>query len=124
MRGRVYLLGYAAPGAAEQLERWMADASVVLVDIRLAARSRWLRQWNKGWLVRQWGDRYVHESRLGNLNYRDRSQPIEIRDLPGGLATVTDLLSQNRSVVLLCACADESQCHRRVVAEALASLET
>ncbi|GHO68803.1 hypothetical protein KSC_076950 [Ktedonobacter sp. SOSP1-52] len=124
MGGQVYLLGYAAPDAAEQLEQWMADASVVLVDIRLAARSRWLRQWNKGWLVRQWGDRYVHESRLGNLNYRDRSQPIKIRDLLGGLATVTDLLSQGRSVVLLCACMDESHCHRRVVADALASLET
>ncbi|WP_040443999.1 hypothetical protein [Ktedonobacter racemifer] len=44
MGGQVYLLGYAAPGAAEQVEQWMADASVVLVDIRLAARSRWLRQ--------------------------------------------------------------------------------
>ena len=124
MSGRVYLLGYAAPGAAEQLERWMADASVVLVDIRLAARSRWMREWNKGQLVKRWGDRYVHEPRLGNLNYRDRSQPIEIRDLSGGLATVTDLLDQGRSVVLLCACADASRCHRRVVAETLASLKT
>ncbi|EFH89347.1 DUF488 domain-containing protein [Ktedonobacter racemifer] len=124
MSGRVYLLGYAAPGAAGQLEQWMADTSVVLVDIRLAARSRWMREWNKGWLVKRWGDRYVHESRLGNVNYQDRRQPIAICDLPGGLAVVTDLLSQDRSVVLLCACADESLCHRRVVAEALASLET
>ncbi len=118
--GTLYTLGYAAPGAHEQLDVLMEDPSMLLVDIRFAARSRWYRDWHKGRLVERWGPRYLHERRLGNVNYQHRRKPIELLDAEGGVAAVVELLRQGYSVLLLCACTDYQRCHRRLVAEMVA----
>jgi uncharacterized protein (DUF488 family) len=118
---QIYTLGYAAASSEGRLVQLMSDEAMVLVDIRLCARSRWYHQWAKRQLQQQWGTRYVHVPQLGNVNYRQRGQPIALRDAEAGLQVVTDLLKAGYSVVLLCACLRYERCHRKLVAEQLAA---
>jgi uncharacterized protein (DUF488 family) len=119
MTGQVYTLGYAVAGAAEQLERLMADPTMLLVDVRKEARSRWLHQWTKKQLTLRWGGRYIHLPQLGNVNYKDRNLPIVLANPDEGIPVVQSYLQAGYSVVLLCACMRYETCHRRVVAELL-----
>jgi hypothetical protein len=111
-------LGYAADGAAGQLEQLMADPAMLLIDIRMQARSRWMHQWTKKQLTLRWGGRYIHVPQLGNANYKDRNLPIELANPEEGLPMVQSYL-QNYDVVLLCACVRYEMCHRRDVAALL-----
>ena len=117
--GTLYTLGYATPGAAVELEQVMQDASVLLIDIRERAQSRWWPHWNKKQLREKWGSRYTHEKKLGNVNRRDRSLPIVLRGPhpEQAIAGMVALLRHGYSLVLLCACKDYETCHRKVVAE-------
>ena len=114
--GQVYTLGYAVPGAMEQVDQLMSDPRVLLVDIRYAARSRWYPVWNKKSLQARWGVRYTHEQRLGNVNYKEREKPIQLLDPDKSLDGAILQLRQGCSLLLLCACADYEICHRKVVA--------
>ncbi len=125
VRGRmVYTLGYVERGAKERLERLCERYRVKVVDVRLSPRSRFLSDWRQGALQKRLGERYVHVPELGNVNYRDRSLPIEIADFEKGSAIVLDLLYQGWSVCLLCACSDVWSCHRLVVARKLVEVDS
>ncbi len=117
--GTLYTLGYATPGATAELEEVMQDESVLLIDIRLRAGSRWWPTWNKKQLRERWAGRYTHEKRLGNSNYRDRSLPVVLHGphVEQAIVGAVALLHQGYSLVLLCACKDYETCHRKVVAE-------
>ena len=117
--GTLYTLGYALSGAVDELERVMQDASVLLIDIRERAQSRWWPVWNKKQLRARWAGRYTHEKRLGNVNYRDRSLPVVLHGphVEQAIVGAAALLRQGYSLVLLCACKDYDACHRKVVAE-------
>ena len=127
--GSLYTLGYAVPGAVAQLEQLMSNPLMLLVDVRISPRSRWWPHWTKQALRAKWGTRYSHEKRLGNLNYRDHTQPVVLcgpypeQAIAGAVA----LLQQGYSLVLLCACRNEDTCHRTLVAhmivDALAALQ-
>ena len=117
MVGRVYGVGCAAAGAMERVEQLMADPLMLLVDIRLVSRSRWYPQWNKRALKARWGTRYTHEHCLGNVNYRDPDLPVQLRAPRGSIQGTVRLLQQGYSLLLLCVCAKEETCHRKVVAE-------
>ena len=118
-RDRVLTLGYALSGAEEQLVALMAEPKTLLLDVRLVPRSRWWPQWCKPQLRARWGQRYSHEKQLGNDNYRDRTLPVMLhgphpeRAIAGAVA----LLLQGHRLVLLCACKDETTCHRTFVAQ-------
>ena len=116
-QGKVYTIGYAADGSAQLLEQVMSDPAVLLIDIRLVPRSRWFPQWNKKQLVQQWGQRYRHERRLGNVNYKNKRKPIELCDAVGGIVFLVELLQAGYSIVLLCACVQYDACHRKLVAD-------
>ena len=116
-RGQLYTVGYAALGASEQLEELMDDPLMLLVDIRYAAVSRWYPKWSKKQLQERWGDRYTHEQRLGNVNYKRRDLPIQLYNPEQSVAGIVHLLEQGKSVVLLCACSDYETCHRKVVVD-------
>lgn len=117
--GTLYTLGYATPGALAELEEVMQDESVLLIDIRLRAGSRWWPAWNKKQLRARWAGRYTHEKRLGNINYRDRSLPVVLHGphIEQAIEGAVSLLQVGFSLVLLCACKDYDTCHRKVVAE-------
>ncbi len=110
-------LGYAAKIDSVVEEVMQAYSAAVLLDIRFVARSRWYPRWNKGVLQAKWGGRYVHEKRLGNVNYQYSDCPIELLDPEAALPSLLVQLQQGVIFLLLCACRDYSRCHRKVVAE-------
>jgi len=116
--GSLYTLGYAAPDAVAQLEQLMSDPTMLLIDVRISPRSRWWPHWTKQALRARWGTRYSHEKRLGNVNYRDHSQPVELcgPHPEQAIAGAVTLLQHGYSLVLLCACRNEDTCHRTLVA--------
>src|SRR5712691_5883836 len=82
----LYPLGYRVPGAEGTLTDLMATyPQAVVFDVRYKARSRWLPAWNKGALQKRWDQRYTHEKRFGNVNYRDSSKPIKLADPDTGV---------------------------------------
>jgi uncharacterized protein (DUF488 family) len=115
MANTLYTLGYSQSGAREKLRQVIAGR-VEVVDIRYvprSARSEWSREYLAAWL----GSRYQHVRELGNVNYRSAHLPIQLLDAPVGVLNVTIWLREGFDVCLLCACADVSACHRRLVAD-------
>ena len=93
--------------------------SSLLVDCRLVPRSRW-PAWSQPALQRDYDQRYQHVPALGNRRYRVRGQ-IEIVDLQAGVQQVVRAVVQGRRqvLILLCGCAQEQHCHRRLIVPAL-----
>src|SRR5581483_2491336 len=114
----IYTAGYTGM-TVEQLEGMMArlEGRPLLVDVRFSPRSR-----NPAWagsnLRARFGADYLHVNALGNRNYRGGG-PIELVDADEGARVVGPIL-KDRPVVLLCACKDHRECHRKDAAEALA----
>ena len=108
----LYTLGYAGL-TPEQLRAAVVQDAATLLDIRLAARSP-APQWRKSALVQLLGERYQHVPALGNRNYRNGG-PIQLADPEAALPVVQQALTE-RSVILLCGCADVATCHRREAA--------
>lgn len=118
LRGTIYTLGYAHPNAATQLDRLMRDPRACLVDIRLQPRSRWWPQWNRAALSARYGRRYVWDRRLGNVHYQHRERGIQLAEgHQDAIGKAAALLSEGTSLILLCACKNERQCHRSLVAK-------
>ena len=112
---KIYTFGYQGQNQA-LLSDALKEINGVLVDVRLAARSR-VPAWNKSHLHELLKDRYVHIRNLGNLNYKNDG-PVEIVDLETGLQEVL-LLAKRRSVVLTCVCKNLCGCHRETISNAL-----
>jgi uncharacterized protein (DUF488 family) len=116
--GTIYTIGYAHPGAAADVARFMQQEHVILFDVRLSPRSRWQPMWNRVVLQATYGARYQWEKRLGNLNYQQRELGIEFAE--GHLDAAQEaaaLLAAGTSLILLCACKDARTCHRTLVAK-------
>src|SRR5712692_2999444 len=122
IKGKLYPVGYAAQGAMQRVEALMSDHSAHLLDARLAPFSRWRPAWNKKALQERWGARYTHERRLGNVNYRAPGEPIRLLDPDAGIRTIVELLQQDRSVILLCACKDYETCHRHTIVDLVVTI--
>jgi hypothetical protein len=116
--GALFPVGYAVPDADYWVEHFMQSLTVpVLLDIRLRACSRWYPHWNKSALQAKWGSRYVHEKRLGNVNYQYADRPIDLLDPEAALPWIIEQLQQNEMFLLVCACRDYGRCHRKTVTE-------
>jgi uncharacterized protein (DUF488 family) len=116
----IYTLGYGKVLRARVVYRVVSDQNLLLVDVRLSPRSR-LGDWQGGFLVGLFGPRYIHVPEFGNINYKGDG-PIKIKDLAAGYARVQAHLVDGRpGVVLLCGCGNVQTCHRKVVAEYLAT---
>ena len=105
----IYTLGYSGL-SADYVLRLAEELQATVVDIRLSPRSR-RPEFNQGRLARLLGSRYVHIAELGNANYKNGG-PIRILDLEAGLGLIETRLPGN--LILMCACRDYTQCHRRV----------
>lgn len=114
----IYDLGYQTVKDPEVFLRAVAAIDAVVIDVRFSPYSR-NPAWNKLSLQRKLVERYVHVAELGNINYRDWSAEIEIKDLAGGLRYVEHHLQHN-DIILLCACKDRETCHRKLIADACA----
>ena len=110
----IYTTGYLAGWTPEVLAAAVAEQGAVLGDIRFRPRSR-VPGWNRAQLERLMGIRYRHLEALGNRNYKGGE--IALLDLAEGLRQVEVLLDQFDNVILMCACRNRQQCHRRLVAD-------
>jgi hypothetical protein len=143
-----FLAGYSGGGhTPEQLLSLCTSLGAFVADIRLVPRSRnpqWKRvnlsdvlggdllvrrsahqqellfedeqgtEWTRGL------GRYKWVRDLGNLNFAQRDDPIEIADLPRGLDELERVAGLLRLVpILLCVCASPEGCHRTPVGEGL-----
>jgi uncharacterized protein (DUF488 family) len=110
-------IGYTEENAQERIDAFLVNERAMLVDIRLSARSRWNGHFGKGALEKRYKKQYVHIPEFGNVNYRpgDRGKGIELAWPDLGLKQIMPLLRSGHSLMLLCACKDYEQCHRKVV---------
>jgi uncharacterized protein (DUF488 family) len=114
-RGQLYTLGYSG----WKLDEFCAQIEAVnalLFDIRFSPNSR-APQWAQKNLRTKLQEKYVHVRDLGNRNYK--GGPVDIVDYDAGKALVDSHLRTGNSVILLCVCADVTQCHRLQVATQL-----
>jgi hypothetical protein len=119
--GQVFLIGTAAPSAESMVAQLMEDSSMLLIDIRYAARSRWFPWCNYKRLVARWSPRYTHERNLSNKHYKDADLPVELVAPAKSIVGAVDLLRKGLSLCLLCACrGDNETCHCRTVIALLA----
>ncbi|MDZ4768379.1 MAG: hypothetical protein SGJ24_04560 [Chloroflexota bacterium] len=115
----IYTLGYTACNP-DDLRSFAHARSTVVIDTRMAPRSR-APQWDGDALKQLLGvSNYQHERWLGNRNYKSVKSAIAIVNLKGGLVGPKALLDVGMSVLLLCACVEHRTCHRFIIAEALA----
>ncbi len=105
---RIYTTGYTGK-RVEDLPALLDAYAAVLADVRFAPTSRHL-EWRKTYLALLLKDRYRHVPQLGNRLYQTGG--IQIHNLELGIRTIE---SWRENVVLLCACAELDDCHRRVV---------
>ena len=105
---KFFTTGYTGK-AVEQLPALLDFHEAVLTDIRFAPVSRHL-EWRKDYLKLLLKNRYRHVSQLGNRLYR--SGGIQIHNLEIGIRLIE---SWEINVVLMCACENLENCHRRVV---------
>ena len=117
---KIYTLGYSG-WRIEDVEAVLERLGAILVDVRMVARTRWAPIWNATALGARLGDRYVWLREFGNRNYKGTFEQIEIADFPAGQKRLRELTATGKSVVLMCGCRDVNVCHRKVVAERLAS---
>jgi uncharacterized protein (DUF488 family) len=118
MNNTIYTLGYSG-WKIEDVEAVVKRLDAILVDVRMAPRSR-SAVWNGGALHNRLGDRYVWLKQFGNRNYKGTFDQIEIVDFPAGERRLRELTASGKAVILLCGCPDVNQCHRKVLAEWLA----
>jgi hypothetical protein len=109
----VYTTGYQGT-RLEELEAFLRTEDADLFDIRFKPWSP-NPTFRKTALQERFGDRYHHVVALGNRLYKTNS--IELVDYASGVRLIR---ANPRPIVLLCACADASTCHRTFVGKALA----
>lgn len=105
---KIFTTGYTGK-AVEQLPALLDFHEAVLADIRFAPTSRHL-EWRKPYLTLLLKNRYHHVSALGNRLYKTGG--IQIHNMEIGVRLIE---SWQVNVILLCACAELENCHRRVV---------
>jgi hypothetical protein len=116
--GELVTLGYTEPDAQQRLDAFMARPDTGLVDIRYSPRSRWKPEFNQAALIERYGTlKYGHCKALGNVNYNKPGEPIKLLSPFEGIRMVIHLLQSGRSLILLCACKNYFECHRRTAYE-------
>lgn len=112
---KLYTMGYSH-WSIDQLAIELERLGALLVDIRLnpySSRSEWCKEA----LRTRFGKNYIWAGALGNRNYR--GGPIELAAPEKAIEPMRHHLA-TRPCVLMCACSDWQQCHRRQAATFLA----
>jgi hypothetical protein len=114
---QVYPCGYARDGALI-LHLMETNHHLHLIDTRCSPRSRFA-MWQGAYLRTRYGARYHSAGAyLGNIHYKDGG-PIELADPERGIAGLVQYLREGTSFILLCGCANYSQCHLHVIVSLL-----
>jgi uncharacterized protein (DUF488 family) len=115
LTAHVITFGYAGIVHPAQLRDTLGPAIDVVVDVRLNAWSG-NRAFSVGTAdtVGAAGYDYIHLPALGNADFRTGG--MRIADIEA-ITVVLDLVRAGNAVALMCACADPTDCHRRVLAD-------
>lgn len=118
-RVKIETIGYAASDAEKRIAEFLKQEGAALVDIRKMPRSRYYWKFNEQHLRGLYPGQYIHIPQLGNVNYKpeDRAKGIQIADPEPGVKHVAYLLEQGHPIMLMCACKNYENCHRKVVYE-------
>lgn len=65
--------------------------------------------------------RYLHIKNLGNVNYNQPGQPIQLLNPDEAVTQAVYSLRDGYSLLLLCACKDYERCHRKLVFELISA---
>ncbi|MBX6360928.1 MAG: DUF488 family protein [Acidobacterium ailaaui] len=117
-------VGYRLTGHGLVMDHLIrCSPTATLVEARWSARSR-RPGWSAAALRNHYGERYIELGYLlGNTAYREPGV-IQIAQLEQGVARLLELLERGKSpLILLCACRDYAQCHRRVICEAVQQVD-
>lgn len=113
--GLLYTFGYGMLGASVIIEQ-LVELGVAIYDIRFSPRSR-VHKWRKPYL-REWlGDSYHHLPALGNVNYNQSGQDIELADPTTGVPLVAQPLREGKHIAFMCVCKEHEGCHRSDAAD-------
>lgn len=113
--------GYAGRTASEMNGLAIINEGVV-VDVRLKAFS-YNPEFSKRHLKEALQDRYVHAPALGNLNYRQPENGVQIADMEAGIRQIRALeAAGHKTAILMCACKSGKRCHRAQIAAQLREL--
>jgi len=118
-KAAIYEVGYR--GMKNERDLKLAAARVansIVVDVRISPGRPFI-PFNSSRLRDLLGDGYLWVRDLGNLNYRSYDEPKKIADLESGITQVLAQIEAGRTPILMCACGDFHECHRRDVALAL-----
>lgn len=113
----LYTVGYQGL-KVDELKATAEKLGAMLADVRYSPRSR-DPNWSGKRLAEALGDRYCHLQSLGNRNYKGSGGEIELEDIDQGTLAVK-LLLEKQPVILMCACWNLQECHRKVVSEIIA----
>ena len=109
----IYTTGYAGRDIFD-LKPLVHALDAVLVDIRFTPEGD-LMHWRRIYLKTLLGGKYRHVPHLGARSFRQGS--IDgIQNLQLGVQT---LLNLDSNIILMCACAEYENCHRRLIAAEL-----
>jgi hypothetical protein len=112
----VYTTGYSTRTPA-QIKQIAETLDAIIFDIRFSPKSR-VAHWSGQALAQLLGPRYKYVHALGNRNYQNRNEPVEIVAYEEGKV----LIEQSElPVILLCACSPQAYltCHRTVIGRRL-----
>jgi uncharacterized protein (DUF488 family) len=115
LTGTLYTLGYTDWSFYDFFDK-VRNLNCIIVDVRFSPKG-YNKFWEKENLSSAFQDRYMHEPKLGNKNYREPEKEIEISDLEMGAKTIIKLIKGGTNCLLLCSCSDYNVCHRKVVSE-------
>lgn len=115
MLGTLYTFGYSGLRTADDVADTLGDRATTVMDIRY---SRWSRNptfsQRAAETIHAAGYAYEWAQGLGNAEYRTAG--MRLAD-PSAVHQLTNRLGAGESVAILCACADVTTCHRKVVSD-------
>jgi uncharacterized protein (DUF488 family) len=114
----IYTAGYNAWSFYEFKAKTEELGKILVVDVRYSPKS-FNPFWSKKNLKKYFGEHYIHIKNLGNVNYRN-GKPIKIYNLDKGCKQLLNSLGKDYDdCLLLCACEDVEECHRKVIVKKL-----
>ena len=113
----IYFWGYSGHQMTD-LQALQADTGALILDARYKPYSRFRPEWNQKRLAELFGENYLHCPALGNVNYKDGPEMIQIADLEAGIAVIA---AAGRPVIVICTCKTPDGCHTTVIRDALAT---
>ena len=109
---RIYTTGYTGQDI-NFLKPLTGKLDAMLIDIRFAPYSQ-VFHWRKVYLKALLGEKYRHIPNLGNRTFKE--DKITIQNLELGIETILNLPV---NAILMCACEELENCHRRLIAAEL-----